>query len=135
MDFTIHACDISQSCRSFDLVKQWTYLLFDEFFQQGDIEKEYNLPVSMLCDRSNTNVAAAQPGFIGFVVLPLFQTLSNFIPADYQSEQIDQLKSNKQKWEEYDETNSDKNIYSEAEVNPVMKDVKGAYILEITAQS
>lgn len=54
------------------MVKKWTYLLFDEFFDQGDLEKEKGLPISMLCDRDNTNVAQSQPGFIGFVVMPLF---------------------------------------------------------------
>lgn len=57
MEFGLHAADISQACRNFEEVKEWTYLLFEEFFEQGDIEKEEGLPVSMLCDRETTNVA------------------------------------------------------------------------------
>ena len=37
----------------------------------------------MLCDRDNTNVAkfaSSQPGFIGFVPLPIFTALSNVMP-------------------------------------------------------
>ena len=59
MDLVIHAADISQQCRTFKLAHEWTYLLFEEFFLQGDLEKEKELPISMLCDRNTTNVAAA----------------------------------------------------------------------------
>lgn len=58
LEFSLHACDLSQACRDFDEVKEWTYLLFEEFFEQGDIEKEQNLSLSMLCDRENTNIPA-----------------------------------------------------------------------------
>ena len=40
---TLHACDISTSLRPFDLSTQWADLLFDEFFNQGDMEKEKGL--------------------------------------------------------------------------------------------
>lgn len=32
LEQAMHACDISQGCRSFKVVHEWTYLLFDEFF-------------------------------------------------------------------------------------------------------
>lgn len=40
MDLLIHSADISQQCRPFEIVKEWTYLLFEEFFDQGDLEKQ-----------------------------------------------------------------------------------------------
>ena len=40
MDMVIHAADCSVPCMpNFDYVRKWTYLLFDEFFEQGDMEK------------------------------------------------------------------------------------------------
>ena len=54
-----HASDISPPTRAFNTAKQWTYLLFDEFFQQGDQEKFEKLQVSFLCDRDTTNVASS----------------------------------------------------------------------------
>ena len=39
MNFCIHACDFSTPTRKFDTCKEWTYLLFEEFFLQGDAEK------------------------------------------------------------------------------------------------
>lgn len=91
------------------MVAKWTYLLFEEFFEQGDMEKEAGLPVSMLCDRDNTNVRGSQPGFIDFVVMPLYQVMSHFLPK--VSSNIANLKSNKAKWLSYEETDEDKEVY------------------------
>ena len=50
----------------------------------------------MLCDRDTTNVAGSQSGFISFVVMPLFQTLSHFVPEIMAKDDIiDTLKANK----------------------------------------
>lgn len=35
----LHSCDISTSLRYFDLSVHWADLLFEEFFNQGDMEK------------------------------------------------------------------------------------------------
>lgn len=80
MEVALHTCDVSPPCRSFEIVHEWTYLLFEEFFAQGDLEKEQSLPISFLCDRDTTNVASSQPGFASFVVVPLFNTLANIMP-------------------------------------------------------
>ena len=50
----VHACDISSHARSFNVVHDWSYSLFEEFFAQGDIERDNGLPISMLCDRNTT---------------------------------------------------------------------------------
>ena len=60
MEIALHACDVSVPCRpNFNLVRKWTYLLFEEFFAQGDDEIKLKLPVSFLCDRKTTNVVKA----------------------------------------------------------------------------
>jgi hypothetical protein len=49
----------------------------------------------MLCDRNNTNVASSQPGFIGFVSLPVFIALNNIMPQfSSASGCIERLKEN-----------------------------------------
>lgn len=53
----LHACDISTSLRPYEISAQWADLLFDEFFNQGDMEKAQQLDVSMMCDRTTTNIA------------------------------------------------------------------------------
>ena len=99
MDLIVHACDISQQCRPFEVVEEWTYLLFEEFFEQGDMEKEAGLSVSMLCDRDDTNVAQAQPGFINFVVMPLYNVVEQILFIGSEEDGcVTTLKENIEKW-------------------------------------
>jgi len=60
----LHACDISTSLRDFEVSTVWADLLFDEFFNLGDMEKAQGLEISMMCDRTTTNIAGGQAGFI-----------------------------------------------------------------------
>lgn len=34
----------------------------------------------MLCDRENTHIAKAQPGFINYVVMPIYQVVVQILP-------------------------------------------------------
>lgn len=52
-----HLSDISNPAKSFYLYKDWTDLLFFEFFAQGDLERLQGFPISQFCDRHTTNVA------------------------------------------------------------------------------
>jgi len=92
----LHACDISTSLRDFDTSIQWTNLLFEEFFHQGDVEKSKGLKVSPMCDRYTTDIAGGQAGFISFVVMPIFKQLSEVCPE--VSLQIENGVTNIEKW-------------------------------------
>ena len=81
---------------------QWTKLLYEEFFHQGDIEKEQGLPVSFLCDRETTVIPQGQPGFISFILTPLFSTLSNIVPECKQFEI--NARENSFKWKNFEES-------------------------------
>lgn len=104
-----HAADISPPTRAFNTAKHWTYLLFDEFFQQGDQEKFENLQVSFLCDRETTNVAQSQPGFLNFIVIPLFKALAEAIPAVQDC--VDSAEMNVASWSTYDESEEERKCY------------------------
>lgn len=54
-------------------------LLLEEFFRQGDKERELGLPFSPLCDRNNTLVAESQIGFIDFIVEPSMGVCSDML--------------------------------------------------------
>lgn len=64
-----------------DLINRWTTQLLEEFFRQGDKEKELGLPFSPLCDRKNTLVAESQIGFIEFIVEPSMQVCSDMLES------------------------------------------------------
>lgn len=70
LSLVLHCCDISHPAKKWDLHHKWTMLLLEEFFRQGDLERELGLPFSPLCDRNNTLVAESQIGFIEFIVEP-----------------------------------------------------------------
>jgi len=55
---------------------KWVQALEEEFFLQGDREKESGLPVSPLMDREKNGITRSQVGFFDIVALPLFQTFS-----------------------------------------------------------
>jgi len=103
--------------RDFDVVKEWTYLLFEEFFHQGDMERQQGLTVSMLCDRTTTHVAKSQPGFISFVSLPLFTNLAAIMPE--MNKEVQQMKNNSEQWKLYEETELDKRVYERKDVKVV----------------
>lgn len=60
---------------------RWTTQLLEEFFRQGDKERELGLPFSPLCDRNNTLVAESQIGFIEFIVEPSMQVCSDMLES------------------------------------------------------
>lgn len=53
----VHAADIGNPTRPFDIAKTWAEKIVSEFFYQGDREKGLGYEISMLCDRSTTNFA------------------------------------------------------------------------------
>ncbi|XP_050714060.1 dual specificity calcium/calmodulin-dependent 3',5'-cyclic nucleotide phosphodiesterase 1A-like isoform X3 [Eriocheir sinensis] len=70
LSLVLHCCDISHPSKNWALHERWTTQLLEEFFRQGDKERELGLPYSPLCDRNNTLVAESQIGFIDFIVDP-----------------------------------------------------------------
>lgn len=82
LDMAMHSSDISFLCREVPVFTKWVDLLFeDEFFKQGDIEREQGLKVSFLCDRETTNKSSANAGFVNFAPLPLFKVISVLMPS------------------------------------------------------
>ncbi|XP_043864813.1 calcium/calmodulin-dependent 3',5'-cyclic nucleotide phosphodiesterase 1 isoform X9 [Drosophila mojavensis] len=79
LSLVLHCCDISHPAKHWDVHHRWTMLLLEEFFRQGDLEKELGLPFSPLCDRKSTLVAESQIGFIDFIVDPSMTIMSDML--------------------------------------------------------
>lgn len=62
LSLVLHCCDVAHPSKPWPVHRRWTDLLLEEFFLQGDMEKELGLPYSPLCDRNNTLVAESQIG-------------------------------------------------------------------------
>ena len=115
----MHSSDFANFTRKFDTLHNWTYLLFEEFFNQGDIERDNGKDIAFLCDRTTVNVAEQQPGFASFIVIPTWKIVSTILPnADEAYQRIEQ---NLQTWKSYQETDQDKKVYlNEEKKNKVL---------------
>ena len=83
LNMIIHTSDISNPGKPDKISAEWTKRVYGEFFVQGDLEKQQNIPISNFCDRNTTNINKAMIGFISFVVGPTIDTLTNLIPEVY----------------------------------------------------
>jgi hypothetical protein len=94
----LHISDLTNPSKLWPESNKWTCLVYEEFFVQGDKEKELGLPVGNLNDRCNINIAKSQIGFINFIVLPSFDIYSKFLPKVTRN--VEQLKTNIEHWNE-----------------------------------
>lgn len=78
--FLLHSADISNPAKPQTMAVRWANNALNEFFAQGDKEKELSLPVSPLCDKETTKTADSQIGFLQFVVRPTYVLLGDIIP-------------------------------------------------------
>lgn len=76
----IKACDISNECRPVIISEAWVECLLEEYFHQSDMEKKDGLPIAPFMDRDRVTKPSAQIGFIRYVLLPLFESLSKLFP-------------------------------------------------------
>lgn len=94
VEFLFHMADISNPSKPWSICRKWTDLLFIEFFDQGDKERNMGIDISYLMDRTTTNIAKAQEGFINNLIKPAFKHLSVMLPhlqlnINYMDENID----------------------------------------------
>ena len=99
----MHSADVSNPALSFDLAKQWSLKIIDEFNNQVVKEEQFEVPVSEFMRVGSTleGIKKNQGGFIGFVILPLFNLLCEHIPE--LQECADEVAANKKQWEELTE--------------------------------
>lgn len=76
LNIILHAADISNASKPISIYVQWAERVINEFWNQGDVEKQKNLPISFLCDRKTVTIAKSQIGFIEGVVFPYFNSLN-----------------------------------------------------------
>lgn len=81
MNLLLHSADISNPAKPFGIYDKWTTSVLEEFFAQGDLEKEMGLPVSPGFDRVTTSRAGSQINFIEFVLTPMFATVIRIFPV------------------------------------------------------
>lgn len=77
----LHFADVSNPLKPFDICMSWAWRVLDEFFDQGDEEKDLGIPVGMLNDRDKVNRPGSQHGFINFLVAPFVAASVRVFPS------------------------------------------------------
>lgn len=76
----LHTADVNNPLKPWFLCKRLAMLCMDEFFAQGDLERQAKLPIGMLNDRHKVNVAQSQIGFVEFMIAPLAEAVVQVFP-------------------------------------------------------
>ena len=115
LNYLIHIGDISHNTKKFEITYKWSLLLTEEFWRQGDEEKEKGFNVNFLYDRNNIDIGRNQVGFIKGIIVPSFDLLINFLPElMYYS---DNMKENLRRWNEISEELNKKKNEEEKKIN------------------
>ena len=98
MKVVITCADIGHSAKVRHLHGQWSSLIIEEFFLQGDKERDLNLTISPFMDRGAENSAKNQIGFFDFIVLPFYETVAEVIFDGAFSAILGNIKENYKLW-------------------------------------
>merc|ERR1712130_254604 len=83
LPIALHTADLGNLCKEIKYYNEWVDRLMNEFFNQGDKERELNIsPISFLCDRFKVNIHSGQVGFINFVIRPWFTKFGRLLSED-----------------------------------------------------
>jgi len=92
----LHLCDVATPLKPWAISMTWARCVQDEFFNQGDEEKQLGLPVGFLNDRYKVNRNSSEHGFINFLVAPLTIATTSLFP--YMQPLAEQMCKNIKAW-------------------------------------
>uniref|UniRef100_A0A3P9I8C1 Phosphodiesterase n=1 Tax=Oryzias latipes TaxID=8090 RepID=A0A3P9I8C1_ORYLA len=90
----VHCADLSNPTKPLAVYRQWTERIMEEFFRQGDKERERGMEISPMCDKHTASVEKSQVGFIDYIVHPLWETWGDLVYPDAQ-DILDTLEDNR----------------------------------------
>ncbi|GAX83011.1 hypothetical protein CEUSTIGMA_g10438.t1 [Chlamydomonas eustigma] len=96
LQVVLKCSDLINIARPLEVTKKWCRALEQEFFEQGDREREMGLPLSPLFDRNKPGVTKSQVGFYDFMVFPLFHNFACVFPG--ARPMVDMARSNYKFW-------------------------------------
>lgn len=76
MQMIIKCSDIANPAKEYSAHSKWSKLVIEEFYLQGDLERNRGLPISKFMDRNDPDIVGLQTSFIRTVVKPCFEALS-----------------------------------------------------------
>ncbi|XP_015239867.1 high affinity cAMP-specific 3',5'-cyclic phosphodiesterase 7A isoform X2 [Cyprinodon tularosa] len=129
LQMALKCADICNPCRPWELSKQWSEKVTEEFFQQGDIEKKHKLEVSPLCDREKNTISNIQIGFMTYVAEPLFGEWARFSNTRLSQTMLGHMGLNKASWSGLQQEQTI--VSEEAELSTASEEAGGSRSKEI----
>uniref|UniRef100_A0A8C0EQJ2 Phosphodiesterase n=1 Tax=Bubo bubo TaxID=30461 RepID=A0A8C0EQJ2_BUBBB len=115
----IKCCDISNEVRPMEVAEPWVDCLLEEYFMQSDREKSEGLPVAPFMDRDKVTKPTAQIGFLKFVLIPMFETVTKLFP-EVEEVMLQPLWESRDRYEEL------------KQIDDAMKEVSSKYLIDKT---
>uniref|UniRef100_G3PAL0 Phosphodiesterase 7B n=1 Tax=Gasterosteus aculeatus TaxID=69293 RepID=G3PAL0_GASAC len=99
VNIALKCADVCNPCRFWELSKQWSERVCEEFYRQGDLERKFDMEISPLCNQQADSVPAIQIGFISYIVAPLFEEWHRFTePSPLSHTMMGHLHRNQARW-------------------------------------
>ncbi|XP_040017368.2 3',5'-cyclic-AMP phosphodiesterase 7B [Gasterosteus aculeatus] len=99
LQIALKCADVCNPCRFWELSKQWSERVCEEFYRQGDLERKFDMEISPLCNQQADSVPAIQIGFISYIVAPLFEEWHRFTePSPLSHTMMGHLHRNQARW-------------------------------------
>ncbi|XP_066556125.1 3',5'-cyclic-AMP phosphodiesterase 7B isoform X3 [Amia ocellicauda] len=99
LQIALKCADICNPCRVWEMSKQWSERVCEEFYRQGDLESKFDLEISPLCNQQIDTVPGIQIGFMTYIVEPLFEEWTRFTDSSPLTEtMMSHLRKNKARW-------------------------------------
>lgn len=93
------ASDLSASAKPWEVQVKTVKVIFEEFYQQGDAEREAGrVPISMMDRHQPDQQAASQVGFLNGICIPCYTLLNRLIPETKPL--LDMCTDNLERWQE-----------------------------------
>ncbi|KAI7852505.1 hypothetical protein BDC45DRAFT_466054 [Circinella umbellata] len=116
----LHGADISNALRPWPICCKWSDLVCEEFFRQGELEKEHGLPVSPNMDRNQVTQTTIGLQFGDFVVSPYFEIFAAMFPK--AETLVEELAKNRNEWLALEETQEQKGDNRERQPTDMLPD-------------
>jgi len=80
LEIAIKIADVSNPIRPRKLYLKWAQRISEEFYNQGDKERDLGLEISPFMDRTKPSLSNLQIAFIGYLVIPMIESYCVFLP-------------------------------------------------------
>jgi len=94
----MHMADLGHTCRPWDIHRILVKDLEEEFFSQGDQERELGVPVMPLMDRTKDSMAVGQGFFLDKLVTPMLEPCCLFLSDELSRCLQDNIAENNRRW-------------------------------------